>query len=229
MASRLTLKKRNKYPPPFDDSDIEKKSDEDKKITKDMNLNNTKRIKTYADVVKPISKETGLHKRHNEYEKEEKTYDEDEIFTKAIAIAKDHNIKLKPGRKDRGYGNCVFEAVINNINDRECFKEKLKQTPNWYRRLWMNQMLDRIICKICPWNPGFTEKQLRDGFEKVKQSGVYEVDYFGDMMLGGIACGIGKRILVFNTGNNLVHDVIAVADPKHFDWRINIDDEMRHQ
>ena len=48
-------------------------------------------------------------------------YDENEIFAKAIASAEKHNIRLKAGRKDKGYGNCVFEAVINNINDRGCF------------------------------------------------------------------------------------------------------------
>ena len=44
-------------------------------------------------------------------------------------------------------------------------------------------------------------------------------------MLGSIACGIKKRILIFNTGYNLVHDLIAVADPKQFDWRIDVNDE----
>ena len=41
-------------------------------------------------------------------------------------------------------------------------------------------------------------------------------------MLGSIACGIKKRILIMNTSNNLVNDLIAVADQKHFDWRINL-------
>ena len=40
-----------------------------------------------------------------------------------------------------------------------------------------------------------------------------------------LECGIKKRILIFNTSNNLVHDPIAVADPEHFEWRINVDDE----
>ena len=40
-----------------------------------------------------------------------------------------------------------------------------------------------------------------------------------------LECGIKKRILIFNTNNNLVHDPIAVADPEHFEWRINVDDE----
>ena len=43
-------------------------------------------------------------------------------------------------------------------------------------------------------------------------------------MIGGIACGIKKRILIFNTSENLLHDPISVVDPKQFDWRIDIDD-----
>ena len=51
--------------------------------------------------------------------------DESEIFRKAIESAKKHKIKMRAGRKDRGYGNCAFEAVINNINDRACYSNKL--------------------------------------------------------------------------------------------------------
>ena len=152
-------------------------------------------------------------------------YNENEIFQKAIESANKHKIKIEPGRKDRGYGNCVFEAVINNINDRDCFDEKLFQTPNWYRWSWMNQMMERLITGICPWNPGYSLQQIREGFAKIKESGVYEIDFFGDMMIVGIACGIKKRILIFNTNENLVHDPISVIDPTQYDARIRIENE----
>ena len=151
--------------------------------------------------------------------------DENDIVNRAIASAQKHNIKLRAGTKDRGYGNCAFEAVINNINDRDCFLEKLRQTPNWYRRQWMNEMLESILLGICQWNPGYTENQLREGFAKLQEAGVYEIDYFGDMMMGGIACGTKKRILIFNTSDNLIHDPISVVDPNHYDFRIETVDE----
>ena len=44
-------------------------------------------------------------------------------------------------------------------------------------------------------------------------------------MLGGIACGIRKRILIFNTHENLLHDPISVVDPNHYDASIEADDE----
>ena len=45
------------------------------------------------------------------------------------------------------------------------------------------------------------------------------------MMLAGIACGIRKRILIFNTHEHLLHDPISVVDPNHYDARITDYDE----
>ena len=41
---------------------------------------------------------------------------EDDIFLNAIASAKKHNIKSKPGVHNDASGNCSYEAVIHNIN-----------------------------------------------------------------------------------------------------------------
>ena len=204
MASRLKLRKK-KYHPPLEEttsqSNIESKNTNDK-------LNKTNK-KTYAQVLSSSTQ----------------NFDENEIFLKAIESASKHKIKLKAGRKDRGYGNCAFESVINNINDRDCFSQKLLQSPNWYRRSWMDQMMKRILMGTCPWNLGYTDQQVREGFAKLQESGIYEIDFFGDMMMGGIACGIRKRILIFNTSENLLHDPISVVDPQHYDARIKIDNE----
>ena len=110
MASRLKLKKK-KYLP-FDDSQQNLYIDND--VSK-QDLTSHKR--TFAEVAR------GQPQKQTE----------DDIFTKAMASAKKHNITLKAGRKDRGFGNCAFESVINNINDRPCFTEKLKHSPNWYK------------------------------------------------------------------------------------------------
>ena len=37
--------------------------------------------------------------------------DENDIYDRALASAKKHNINLAAGRRDRGYGNCAFEAI----------------------------------------------------------------------------------------------------------------------
>ena len=154
-----------------------------------------------------------------------KTDIEDQIFINAIASAEKHKIKLKAGRKDKGYGNCAFESVINNINDRACYKEQLRQSPNWYRHIWMEEMKNRIILGICTLNPGYSDQEINEGFEVVKRSGVYEVDFFGDMIIPGIVCGVNKIILIFHTSENLQHDPISVIYPKQFDDRIEVDNE----
>ena len=53
--------------------------------------------------------------------------------------------------------------------------EKQRQATNWYRKIWIKQTLERIIHEICPWNPGYTARQLKTRFEKPQHSGVYEI------------------------------------------------------
>ena len=132
-------------------------------------------IKTYAEIAKSSKKINNTEETKKIYKNAHaqssrtstQIFEENDIFTKAIESAKKHSIQLQPGRKDRGYGNCAFEAVINNINHRACFRDKLLQTPNWYRRIWMAQMMQRIISGTCPWNPGLTAQQIREGFGKL--------------------------------------------------------------
>ena len=52
------------------------------------------------------------------------------IFERAISNAKKHSIKLKPGTENKGSGNCSYESVILNINDRNCFAEKFPMNPS---------------------------------------------------------------------------------------------------
>ena len=141
------------------------------------------------------------------------------IFKRAIASAQKHQIKLEPGRENHGHGNCSYESVIYNINERSCFTEKLPMSPNYYRRIWNLDMMNKIIDKTNPWNPGLTKLQLTQGFTELMESGVYERPFFGDMMMAGIACGIKKRILIFNTNEGIIetgHDPISVIDPVHY-------------
>ena len=109
-----------------------------------------------------------------------------------------------------------YESVILNIRDRECFKDKLPMSPSFYRRIWNTDLMNKILDKRILWNPGLTSAQIRQGFQDLMNSGVYERDYFGDMMMAGIACGARKRILIFNTHEMTSHDPISVIDPTHY-------------
>ena len=149
---------------------------------------------------------------------------EDDIFLNAIESAKKHNIKLKPGIRNEASGNCSYEAVIHNVNFRSCFREKLPFSFDYYRRIWTTDMMNRTLDASSHWNPGLTRKEIIEGFQDMMISGVYERPFFGDMMMAGIACGIRRRILIFNTNIDIVktgHDPIAVVDPNDCDWCMN--------
>ena len=125
------------------------------------------------------------------------------IVERAIASAEKHRIKLKPGRANHGDGNCSFEATIYNINDRSCFEENLPITPDFYRRIWITDIMNKILDTTNPWNPGLTRTEIVLGFQELMKSGIYERSFFGDMMMAAIACGVRKRILIFNTNESI--------------------------
>ena len=50
-----------------------------------------------------------------------------------INSARKHNIRLEPGRENSGDGNCAYQSVIFNINDRKCFETTLPMSPDIYR------------------------------------------------------------------------------------------------
>ena len=135
------------------------------------------------------------------------------IYQRAIASAQKHGIKLEAGKENGGNGNCSYESVIYNINERNCFKETLPISSDYYRRIWNTDMMNKLLDKMIPWNPGLTPAELKEGFKELMETGVYERPYFGDMMMAGIACGVRKRILIFNTNEWTGDDPVAVIDP----------------
>ena len=146
------------------------------------------------------------------------------IFERAIASANKHKIKLKPGRENAGVGNCSYESVIFNINDRASFSRKFNLTPSFYRRVWNVDLMNKILDQKIPWNPGMTRAELREGFAELMESGVYEREFFGDMMLAGIACGVEQKILIFHTNESITttgQDPISVVDPRDYGGNIN--------
>ena len=122
------------------------------------------------------------------------------VVRRAIASASRHGIALDPGRPNPALGNCAFEAPIFNLNDRACFVENLPMSTDYYRRLWITDAENRLFDG--PFNPGYSYSDWHAGFERLKESNIYEVDFFGDMMIPAIACGMRKELLIFNTNIN---------------------------
>ena len=67
-----------------------------------------------------------------------------------------------------------------------------------------------------PFNPGYSRSDWQSGWQKLKESNIYEVDFFGDMILPTIACGLRKNILIFNTNINNPRTPISVISPVEF-------------
>ena len=136
------------------------------------------------------------------------------LTKRAVASAKKHGIGLKPGLENSADGNCAFESVILNINERSSFSMTLPFSADYYRRIWMTDFKNRTIDDTT-WNI-YTRGEWEEGWNKMMQSGIYEQGLFGDLMLFGIACGVRKVLLIFNTNLNTAHDPIYVCDPRKF-------------
>ena len=149
-----------------------------------------------------------------------------DIFARAINSAQKHRIRLVHGRKNNADGNCSYESVLFNLNDRDCFQEKFKKSPNFYRKIWNEEMKQKVLNGLMPYRMDNerTEEEIIAGFEQLKKPKVWDVPYFGDLLMPGIACGIRKRILVFNTSENILatgHDPISVIDPRDYSGEID--------
>ena len=136
------------------------------------------------------------------------------IVHRAIVSARKHGINLNRGTPNPAAGDCAFESAIFNLNDRLCFSENLPFSVDYYRRIWMTDMKNRTLHDKT-WNI-YTEAEWEEGWKEMMEAGVYERGIFGDLMLFGIACGIRKVLLIFNTNLNSPHDPIYVCDPRKF-------------
>ena len=60
-----------------------------------------------------------------------------------------------------------------SIIDRSCFEENLPMTPDFYRRIWITDIMNRT--------------EIVQGFQELMVSGIYERSFFGDIMMASIA------------------------------------------
>ena len=127
------------------------------------------------------------------------------MMTRAICSAKHHGINLEPGSPTPGLGDCAFEATIQNINERNCYQEKFPLLISSYRQIFVTDMANRTV--NTEWNIySQSPQEWLTGWKEMLIPGTYERGIFGDLMLPGIACGVRKYILIFNTSKNSPHD-----------------------
>ena len=69
------------------------------------------------------------------------------MFKDAIYVARQYGIKVNPGGEEtqnNADGNCLYESIMDNINSRKCFSEKLKDVPQQYRMVWNMEGFKKI-------------------------------------------------------------------------------------
>ena len=144
------------------------------------------------------------------------------MISRAICSAHYHQINLKPGSPIPGFGDCAFEAAIQNINERNCYKKKFPLPITSYRQYFVTDMANRTV--NTEWNiHSHSPQEWLSGWQEILIPGTYERGVFGDLMLPGIACGVQKYLLIFNTSTNSPHDPIYVVDPRKFDVQPDTD------
>ena len=68
-----------------------------------------------------------------------------QMISRAIASGQKHGINLKHGTSNPGLGDCAFEAIIQNNNDRSCYQQKFQMSANHYRKIWVTDMANRTV------------------------------------------------------------------------------------
>ena len=136
------------------------------------------------------------------------------MVEKAIENAKKHGINLKHGAKSVADGDCAFFSAIENMNTRKCFKSKIPFSAITSRQIWITDLenMDEKFPELCG---GFSKEEAQHNWNQLKQQGVYNIDFFGDMMMYAIAKGCHKNILIFNTSPD-AHSPIYVVEAKRF-------------
>ena len=96
------------------------------------------------------------------------------MVQRAIASGARHGIKILPGRANPATGDCVFESAVFNVNDRNCFQETFPLSISYYRHIWCTDIENRLFDS--PFNPGYSHSDWSNGWNRVKQPRVYEVE-----------------------------------------------------
>jgi len=131
------------------------------------------------------------------------------------------SIKFVPGTPNPAAGNCLYESCIDNINSRKCFTENLDNTPAFYRWSWNKEgeIKVKYTDKYYPGN--YSEEEWKQAWEKLQNTNVYDLDYFGDMAIISCATSLKKDILVINTPWKMhkafAHDPVSVISANQFD------------
>ena len=96
------------------------------------------------------------------------------------------------GTPNKANGHCLYEAIQDNINRRDCFIQNLENTPEHYRVVWNTEGETKV--KQSAYYPGqYSEGEWDNAWFKLKYTSVWDLDYFGDLVIISCAHSLKKR------------------------------------
>ena len=129
--------------------------------------------------------------------------EEKSIFEKGIEIAKKHGINVKADLPNKKQGDCLFEAVVDNINHRKCFTEKLDKSIQEYREEFVSEM--QLQFQQTDHYPGEHEHdKWNEEWGRQKNPGEYNVNEYNISDIVPTAMGhcVKKNIMIINVAQN---------------------------
>ena len=137
-----------------------------------------------------------------------------EIIKLAIRNAFRHMINLKGGTENPAEGNCAWESAILNINERPEIEPKVNLDPGEAKIVYLNEMQEYTEGDGHELIPDHLKMGAPDKWNKLREDKVWNIDFFGDLVMPAIARGTKKKILIFSTNENLSLPVHVVTPEK---------------
>ena len=129
----------------------------------------------------------------------------------AIRTARRLGLSLQEGTMVEATGNCLLEAVRGNIEDREVFSQKIEESVSELRRKAAEEG-EKVIGSSPYRIEDFSEEEWAEGWDRLRYEGVWDIDYFGDLMIIAVAHFINKNILIINTQHGSPPVTVILGD-----------------
>jgi len=133
------------------------------------------------------------------------------MVTSAIKTAARMGMGLTEGEPVEALGNCLIESVKVNIEDRDIFEEKIEESINELREKVVKEG-ERVIGASPYRIEDYSDEDWAYGWDQLRISGVWDVEYFGDLMIIALAHVIGKNILLINTDQGSPPVTVVLGD-----------------
>lgn len=116
----------------------------------------------------------------------------------AVKIGARMGVQLRGGTPVRASGNCLIESIKGNIDERDIFATKLNES-SIELRLKSALEGERVIGESPYRIEDYSDVEWAQGWNLLKNEGIWDVEYFGDLMIIALAHYIHKNILLINT------------------------------